>query len=82
LKVGAGAETNSFGSATLGGTAHQDLEEADGSCGDEEKLRADSPAMSDYILKNCKRVWGEKTDCGFTGTRIWEPLITRKWAMA
>jgi hypothetical protein len=40
--------------------------QADRSRKDEKKLRADSPAMPDYlcIFKSCKRFWGVKADGG------------------
>jgi hypothetical protein len=52
----------------------RDRGEADESHEDEEKLRADSPAIFDYacILKCCKGVWGERTSDGFMGVKEWE----------
>jgi hypothetical protein len=44
---------------------------ADDGCGDGKKMRADSPAIVDYvcILKSCKRDWEEKTGDGFMGVK-------------
>jgi hypothetical protein len=54
------------------GATLRDPRKADGSREDEEKVRADSPAMSDYVcmLKSCQRVWGAKTDSGFIGDKV------------
>jgi hypothetical protein len=46
--------------------------EADDGCGDEKKLRADSPAIFDYacILKSCIRVWEGRIGDGFMGFKV------------
>jgi hypothetical protein len=45
-----------------GADSHEEEQQGDGSHEDEKKLRADSPAMSDYMLKCSKRDWGEGAD--------------------
>jgi hypothetical protein len=44
-------------------------EGADDSHGDQKKMRADNPAIVDYvcILKDCRRDWEEKVDEGTMG---------------
>jgi hypothetical protein len=59
----------------------QDKEVLMGSHVNEDKLRVESPAIPDYMLKCSERNWGKDLMEELWHTKVREPIITEGWRL-